>query len=113
MNRGSHRVERQTKAQSPQPAERAARSMAKPIRVLVADDHPIVRRGVRSVLDSDSRWTVCGEAANAAEAIEAAKRLLPEVIVLDLALPDANGVEATRQILSFAPNVKILIFTLH
>ena len=84
-----------------------------PVRILVADDHHVVRTGLRSLLESKSEWEVCGEAANGREAVEKAAKLKPDVVVLDIAMPLLNGVEATRQILKVSPKTAILILTMH
>lgn len=83
------------------------------VRILVADDHHVVRTGLRSLLESKSEWEVCGEAANGREAVEKAAKLKPDVAVLDIAMPLLNGVEATRQILKVSPKTAILILTMH
>lgn len=84
-----------------------------PVRILVADDHQVVRTGLRSLLESKSEWEVCGEASNGREAVEKAAKLKPDVAVLDIAMPLLNGVEATRQILKVSPKTAILILTMH
>jgi DNA-binding NarL/FixJ family response regulator len=83
------------------------------IRILVGDDHSIVRRGVRALLESQRGWKVCGEAATGHEAVEKAKRLKPDVIVLDIAMPVLNGLEATRRIRSSLPHAKVLILSMY
>lgn len=84
-----------------------------PVRILVADDHHVVRTGLRSLLESRSGWQVCGEAANGREAVEKAGKLKPDVAVLDIAMPLLNGVEATRQIRRLSPKTEILILSMH
>lgn len=84
-----------------------------PVRILVADDHQVVRTGLRSLLESKSEWEVCAEASNGREAVEKAGKLKPDVAVLDIAMPLLNGVEATRQILKVSPKTAILILTMH
>lgn len=84
-----------------------------PVRILVADDHQVVRTGLRSLLESKSEWEVCAEAANGREAVEKAAKLKPDVAVLDIAMPLLNGVEATRQMLKVSPETAILILTMH
>lgn len=83
------------------------------IRILIADDHSIVRRGVRALLECQAGWTICGEAATGAEAILKAKRLKPDVIVMDISMPELNGLEATRQIHAEMPNTPVLILSMH
>ncbi len=85
----------------------------KKTRVLIADDHEIVRRGVRALLDSQADFEVCGEVRNGLEAIEAAARLKPDLVVMDVGMPEMNGLEATRKILSDDAGVEVLILTMH
>src|SRR5215470_20021432 len=84
-----------------------------PVRILVADDHEVVRRGVRSLLNSRTDWEVCGEAVDGREAVEKAKELKPDVIVMDISMPRLNGLEATRVIRKEVPQSEILIFSQH
>lgn len=83
------------------------------VRVLLAEDHTIVRKGLRSLLDSEVGIEVIGEAADGREAVEKAGQLLPDVILMDIAMPGLNGLEATRQIKKRFPEVKVLILTMH
>ena len=84
-----------------------------PLRILVADDHQVVRTGLRTLLESKAGWQVCAEAANGREAVEKAGALQPDVAVLDIGMPLLNGVEATRQIRKVSPQTEILILTMH
>jgi DNA-binding NarL/FixJ family response regulator len=84
-----------------------------PLRILVADDHQVVRTGLRTLLESKTGWQVCAEAANGREAVEKASELQPDVAVLDIGMPLLNGVEATRQIRKVSPQTEILILTMH
>jgi DNA-binding NarL/FixJ family response regulator len=79
----------------------------------VADDHQVVRTGLRALLESKAGWQVCAEAANGREAVEKAGELRPDVAVLDIGMPLLNGVEATRQIHKVSPQTEILILTMH
>lgn len=82
-------------------------------RVLLADDHPVYREGLRLLLDSTGAVEVVGTAADGAEAVEMAARLAPDVVVIDLEMPVLDGVEATRQILAAAPGTGVLALTMH
>jgi len=82
-------------------------------RILIVDDHSIVRRGVRALLETQAEWRVCGEASTGAEAILKAKRLKPDIIVMDISMPEVSGLEATRQIHAEMPDVPVLILTMH
>jgi len=85
----------------------------KPITVLLADDHMIVREGFKRLLDGEADLVVVGEAQNGRQAVEMAGRLLPDVVVMDIAMPLLNGLEATRQILKAALGTKVLILSAH
>ena len=84
-----------------------------PFRILVADDHEVVRRGLCGLLGAQPDWEICGEASNGREAVEKALQLKPDVVILDVGMPMLNGLEATRQILKANPHIKILVLTLH
>jgi DNA-binding NarL/FixJ family response regulator len=83
------------------------------LRILVVDDHAVVRRGVRTLLESHEGWEVCGEATNGREAVEQSRQLRPDVVVMDLSLPELNGLDATRQILKDGPGIEVLVLTMH
>jgi len=83
------------------------------ISVLLVDDHSLVRRGFRRMLEDESDMNVVGEASDGAEAVQQAQLLKPRVIVMDCALPQMNGIQATRKILEFAPQTLILMLTMH
>jgi DNA-binding NarL/FixJ family response regulator len=83
------------------------------LRILVVDDHETVRRGVRSILESRKDVKVCGEAANGQEAVEKAAELVPDLIVLDVTMPQLDGFTAARRIRTFLPDVPILMFSMH
>lgn len=87
--------------------------MEKKITVLLVDDHSLVRRGFRRMLDDESDMRVVGEASNGEEAIQLAKQTHPQVVVMDCALPGMNGLEATRQILESLPDTVILMLSMH
>jgi DNA-binding NarL/FixJ family response regulator len=82
------------------------------VSVVIADDHPLVRSGLRTVLASASGIEVVAEASTGAEAVAAAKSLLPDVVVMDLQMPQTNGIDATRQIVAATPNVAVLVLTM-
>jgi DNA-binding NarL/FixJ family response regulator len=85
----------------------------KTITVLLAEDHAIVREGLRLLLNTESDIEVIGEAANGREAVKLARSLCPAVVVMDIAMPLLNGIEATRQILVAAPATRVLILSAH
>ena len=87
--------------------------MVTPLRILIVDDHAVVRRGVRSLLESEEGFEITGEATTGREAVDMARRLQPDVIVMDLSLPELNGLDATRQILKESPRSEILVLTMH
>ena len=80
-------------------------------RIVIADDHAVVREGLKAILSFEGDFTVVGEAANGQDAVRCAKELLPDVIVMDLMMPQLNGADATAQIVKCAPSVKVLILT--
>jgi len=83
------------------------------LRILIADDHEVVRKGIRSLLEAHPGWEVVAETANGRDAVSSAVRLKPDVALLDIAMPGLNGLDATRQILTDAPNTRVLILTMH
>ncbi len=85
----------------------------KTFRILIADDHEVVRRGIRALLESHSGWVVSGEAVDGREAVERARELKPDLVLLDIGMPNLNGIEAARQILANSPETNILILTVH
>lgn len=87
--------------------------MADKITVLLADDHALVRRGFRRLLEDDPEITVVGEASNGEEAIDLAAQLEPDVVVMDIAMPGVNGLTATKRILAKSPDVAILVLSMH
>jgi DNA-binding NarL/FixJ family response regulator len=82
------------------------------LRLLIADDHEIVRRGLCALLKSHAEWEVCAEAGDGREAVEKAQQLKPDIVILDIGMPNLNGLIAARQILRIRPDQKILILTI-
>jgi DNA-binding NarL/FixJ family response regulator len=85
----------------------------RPVRVLLADEHDVIREGLRRLLEDQPHLQVCGEAANGRDAVALCRELTPEVAVLDISMPELNGLEATRQIRKVSPATEILVFTMH
>lgn len=83
------------------------------IRILLADDHAMVRQGFRMILSSQPDMQIIGEAGNGKEAVEMTEKLLPDVIVMDVAMPELNGIEATRKIIAALPRSRILALSMH
>ena len=84
-----------------------------PLRVLLADDHPVFRRGLRMLLDAQPEGAeIVGEASNGAEAVELARELQPDVVVMDLQMPELNGIEATQRIVEESPHIGVLVLTM-
>jgi len=83
------------------------------LRILLADDHDIVRRGLKDLLEQHAGWQVCAEASTGREAVELALQHRPQVAVIDLSMPELNGLEATRRIRQALPDTEVLIFTMH
>jgi DNA-binding NarL/FixJ family response regulator len=87
--------------------------MKKPVTLLVVDDHELVRSGIRTTLSIREDWQVVAEAANGREAVRLADRHRPQVVIMDIAMPEMNGLESTRQIRQVQPETKILILTVY
>ncbi len=83
----------------------------KQIKVLVVDDAPFIREIVKQILEAEDKYILLGEASNGLEAIEKAKDLNPDIILMDIVMPEMSGIKATEEILKFDPNVKIIAFT--
>jgi DNA-binding NarL/FixJ family response regulator len=84
-----------------------------PLHIVIIDDHAVVRRGVRALLESQPGWQVSGEGSTGREAVELVRRLRPHVVVMDLSLPELNGLDATRQIVKESPQTEVLVLTMH
>ena len=88
-------------------------TMTAPLRILIADDQDVMREGTRAVIERQPGWEVCGIAATGREAVELAFVTEPDVVVMDMSMPELNGLEATQQIKRRLPQTEILIFTAH
>lgn len=83
------------------------------IRIIVTDDHGLLRAGMRTLLDQQTDFEVVGEAENGAQAVELVKRLQPDVVLMDISMPDMDGLEAMKKILANDPNARVLLVTVH
>ena len=94
-------------------SEGYSRRRAIPVRLLIVDDHEIVRLGVRILLSDSSQWDICGEARNGAEAVERVAELAPDVVILDLTMPVMSGFDTATRIRRMAPSTRIVFFSIH
>ena len=85
----------------------------KSLRILLADDHELLRQGLRTLIEGQSDWQVCGEASTGREAVAKARELKPDIVVMDFTMPELNGMEATRQIRAALTRTQVLILTMH
>jgi DNA-binding NarL/FixJ family response regulator len=85
----------------------------KALRILVADDHDLMRRGIKALLQSHAGWEVCGEAHTGREAVTKAEELKPDIVILDISMPDLNGVDAAKRIRKSSPDTEVLILSVH
>jgi len=83
------------------------------MRILIADDHHLIRRGVAELLSKEAGWEICGEATDAAQALQKASELNPDVVLLDISMPEGSGLEAARRIRQEIPHVRILMMSHH
>jgi DNA-binding NarL/FixJ family response regulator len=83
------------------------------VRILIVDDHAVVRQGLKTILNAQEGWTVCAEAKSGEEALALANQLRPDIVVMDLSMPGMSGLDALRAIRSRLPNAGIVILTLH
>lgn len=83
-----------------------------PVQVLVVDDHGVVRKGIRALIELQAGWSVVGEAATGRDALLQARSLSPDLVIMDILMPDLNGIEATRRLRAENPQVKVLILTM-
>ena len=82
------------------------------LRILLADDHEIVRRGLRALLEKHEGWEVCGEASDGRECVDKALQLNPDVVIVDIGMPNLNGLDTTRQLLQHDPHFKVIVLTI-
>src|SRR5579864_5327082 len=85
----------------------------KSLRILIADDHDLMRRGLRTLLESHPGWTVCAESNTGRDAVAKAEELRPDIVILDITMPELNGIEAARRILKASPGTEILVLSVH
>jgi DNA-binding NarL/FixJ family response regulator len=85
----------------------------KPIRILLADDHAVVRQGFKMILNAQADMEIVGEAGNGREAVDLVERLKPDVVVMDVAMPELNGIEATRRVSEVSPHTRIIALSMH
>jgi two-component system response regulator NreC len=83
------------------------------IRILLADDHQMVREGIRSLLEKESNIEIVGEAEEGRKAVELVRKLQPDVVIMDITMPNLNGVDATRQIVTESPQIKVIALSMH
>ena len=94
-------------------SEVAPEKGVRPIRILIADDHEVMRMGIRNLLESVENWTVCGEASTGREAVDLALHSPPDVIIMDITMPEMNGFEAAAKIAENRPEIPVIMFSLH
>lgn len=82
-------------------------------RIILADDHHIMREGLRSILENDLKMTVVAQAGDGRATVELTKKLVPDIVIMDISMPDLNGIEATRQLLREVPGVKVIALSMH
>jgi len=85
----------------------------KNLRILIADDHDLVRRGLKALVETHPGWEICGEADSGRDAVTKVEELRPDIAILDISMPELNGVEATRRIRKISPHTEVLILSVH
>ena len=117
MNASREKVRRRlilnTSAQAYASTAEQARNGVRTLRILIADDHDLMRRGLKALFESRPGWTVCGEAHTGREAVAKAEELRPDIVILDISMPELNGVEAARRISKVSPSSEILVLSVH
>jgi DNA-binding NarL/FixJ family response regulator len=113
LNPSDRRKTKMARAAAPAAESPPAARTPRTYKILVADDHPIVRRGLRSLLETQPDMEVCAEASDGATAVEIAIKDRPDLVVLDLTMPEKNGLEVTRLIREESPSTEVLILTMH
>lgn len=88
-------------------------SETRPVKILIADDHEVMRMGIRNLLESVPNWTVSGEAGTGREAVELALQSSPDIIIMDITMPEMNGFEAAAEIAQQRPEIPVIMFSLH
>ena len=83
------------------------------VKILLVDDHPLFRKGLRLLLEEQADFEIVGEAENGREAIDRVQTLLPDVVIMDIAMPGFNGIDATREIVSEKPSIKVVALSMH
>ena len=83
------------------------------LRILIADDHDVVRQGLRALLEAQPGWEICGEAATGRETVEKTRKLKPDIVLLDIIMPELNGLEVLRRIRKATPETQVLVLTMH
>jgi DNA-binding NarL/FixJ family response regulator len=91
----------------------SSQSVPAHVRVLIVDDHEVMRMGIRNLLEAVPNWSVCAEANNGAEAIEKALQFAPDIIIMDVTMPGMNGLEAAEEIGNSRPDIPVILFSLH
>lgn len=83
------------------------------LRIFIADDHDLMRRGLKALLEGQRNWLICGEATKGREAVAKVAALRPDIVILDICMPELNGIEATRQIRKVSPRTEVLVLSVH
>ncbi len=91
----------------------SSKAIPSEVRILVADDHEVMRLGIRNLLEAVPNWSICAEAANGREAIEKAVNCDPDVVIMDITMPVMNGLEAAKSISRSRPDIPVILFSLH